>query len=306
MQSSAAQRFPVEQLDLFSVLTRVPELPEPPPASALEPRPVLKWVGGKTRLLPQLLTMLPPGAECMRHVEPFFGGGAMFFARRPTSALICDKNRHLCTTYEAIRSDVDAVISRLRSFSADHSAESYYTQRTRFNLGPELSTVERAALFIYLNKTCFNGLYRVNRKGEFNVPAGSYKSPRILDEEGLRAAAAELARVELRCDGFDGLLKHARTGDFVYLDPPYEPVSKTANFTGYGQDGFTPADQERLRDVFAELDHRGCKLMLSNSDAPLIMDLYSKFRIDVVHAPRSINCKAERRGMVNELVVRNY
>jgi DNA adenine methylase len=242
----------------------------------------------------------------MRHVEPFVGGAAMFFARQPARALLCDKNAQLCGTYEAVRDDVETVITHLKTLAKGHNAESYYQQRHRYNHATKLSKTERAALFIYLNKTCFNGLHRVNRRGEFNVPAGRYQNPRILDEGLLRAASRELARAELHCESFEGMLAHAKPGDFIYFDPPYEPISRTSNFTAYAQDGFTREDQTRLRDVFAALDRRRCKLMLSNSDAPFIRDLYKKFRIDMVAAPRAINCDAKRRGPVTELVVRNY
>ena len=242
----------------------------------------------------------------MRHVEPFVGGGALFFARRPERALLADVNPQLCATYEAVRDEVERVIAHLRTLSAAHGPERYYHVRHRYNHGQRLSRAERAAMFVYLNKTCFNGLHRVNRRGEFNVPAGRYQNPRILDEGLLRAASAELQRAELRCASFEGLLAWAKPGDFVYFDPPYEPVSQTANFTAYAQQGFGREDQTRLRDVYAELDRRRCKLMLSNSDVPFIRDLYRKFRIDLVAAPRAINCDATRRGLVSEVVVRNY
>jgi DNA adenine methylase len=268
--------------------------------------PIVKWVGGKTKILSQLLPLLPKGADLMRHVEPFVGGGAMFFARRPTRALLCDTNAHLCATYEAVRDDVQSVIECLRVLAQGHDAERYYKLRHRYNHATKLARSERAALFLYLNKTCFNGLHRVNLRGEFNVPAGRYTNPRILDEALLRAASRELARAELSCQGFEALVAHAKPGDFIYFDPPYEPVSRTANFTAYSRDGFTREDQGRLRDVFTELDRRRCKLMLSNSDVPFIRDLYRAFQIDTVAAPRAINCDAKRRGLVSEVVVRNY
>ena len=242
----------------------------------------------------------------MRHVEPFVGGGAMFFAQRPERALLCDINPALVATYEAVRDDVEGVITELSGLSRRHDAEHYYHVRHRYNHGRRMTTRLRAAMFIYLNKTCFNGLHRVNRKGEFNVPAGRYKNPRILDGQLLRAASSALARSELRCDGFETLLSSARPGDFIYFDPPYEPVSSTSNFTSYARDGFSQEDQVRLRDVFTELDRRGCKLMLSNSDVPFIRELYQRFFIDVVAAPRAINCNAKKRGPVSEVVVRNY
>jgi DNA adenine methylase len=161
-------------------------------------------------------------------------------------------------------------------------------------------------MFIYLYKTCFNGLHRVNRKGEFNVPVGAYKNPRILNEEGLHAASEVLQLTRLECAPFDALLENAKPGDFVYFDPPYEPVSQTASFTSYARDGFSRDDQTRLRDVYKALDRRGCKLMLSNSDVPFIRDLYKAFNITTVAAPRAINCDAKKRGKVSEIIARNY
>lgn len=257
-------------------------------------------------MLAQLTRLLPEGVALMRHVEPFVGGGALFFARRPERALLADVNPQLIATYTAVRDDVESVITQLAPLSAAHGTERYYHVRHRYNHAQRLSPAERAAMFIYLNKTCFNGLHRVNRRGEFNVPAGRYANPRILDAELLRSASAELARAELRCDSFESLLSYVKPGDFVYFDPPYEPASRTANFTAYAQDGFSRDDQERLRDVFSALDRRRCKLMLSNSDVPFIRELYAKFRLDTVVAPRAINCNAARRGLVSEVVVRNY
>ena len=281
-------------------------------ASQTAATPIIKWVGGKGRLLSQLAPLLPPAAEERRHVEPFIGGGAMFFARRPERALLSDVNPELIGVYKAVRDDVDGVISELsRLASAGHAAEAYYGVRTRYNAerrarASKTTQTSRAAMFVYLNKTCFNGLHRVNRSGEFNVPAGKYKNPRILDAENLRAASAALANADLRCAGFEELLGSARPGDFVYLDPPYVPASTTANFTAYAQDGFGPADQERLRDVYRELDRRGCRLMLSNSDVPAVRELYREWRIDVVMAPRAVSCDGAGRQSVAEVVVRNY
>ena len=268
----------------------------------------MKWVGGKGRLLPQLMPLLPAGVELMRHVEPFVGGGAVFFGLRPERALLCDVNPTLVDTYTAVRDDVDAVIEHLRALAHDHDRDvrAYYRVRERYNRARKLAPAQRAAMFVYLNKTCFNGLHRVNRRGEFNVPAGRYDKPRILNEVVLRAASTELSRAELSCSGFERLLTAARPGDFVYLDPPYEPVSQTASFTAYAQDGFGREDQLRLRDVFAVLDRRGCKLMLSNSDVPFIRDLYQRWNISRVSASRAVNSDPGKRGPVQEVVVRNY
>ncbi len=253
--------------------------------------------------------MLPKGAELMRHVEPFIGGGAMFFARAPERALLCDVNPALINVYESVRDHVEDVIVQLQQLAAAHDdddSKAYYRVRERYNRSRSLSNTQRAAAFVYLNKTCFNGLHRVNRRGEFNVPAGRYKNPRILDEQLMRSASRALKHAELRLGGFEHLLSSARPGDFIYFDPPYEPVSTTASFTAYAQDGFGREDQMRLRDVFAALDQRGCKLMLSNSDVPFIRDLYKAFRLDTVMAARAINRDATKRGPVSELLVRNY
>jgi len=242
----------------------------------------------------------------MRHVEPFVGGGALFFSRLPGRALLTDINPTLVATYSAIRDDVERVVGALRRLAGGHSKESYYEIRERYNQDRRVSASNRAAMFIYLNKTCFNGLHRVNRKGEFNVPAGAYKNPRILNEEGLHAASQALRDAQLKCAPFDALLENAKPGDFVYFDPPYEPVSQTASFTSYARHGFSQDDQTRLREVYKALDRRGCKLMLSNSDVAFVRELYGSFRIDTVAAPRAINCDAKKRGKVSEVVVRNY
>ncbi|MFT3921362.1 MAG: DNA adenine methylase [Myxococcales bacterium] len=282
----------------------------PVPSSTPDAGPFLKWVGGKGKLRHALGALMPSGVELMRHVEPFMGGGAMFFARAPERALLCDINPDLVRTYTTVRDHAGDLVRELAKLAKQHDKDSYYAVRERFNQRSGKTShklaVERAAMFIYLNKTCFNGLYRVNRKGEFNVPMGAYKNPGILDTENLFAASARLASADIRCTSFETLLSEARPGDFVYMDPPYEPVSRTANFTSYAQDGFSQADQTRLRDVFRELDRRGAKLMLSNSDVPFIRELYRGFQIDTVMAPRAVSCDASTRGPVKEVVVRNY
>jgi DNA adenine methylase len=266
----------------------------------------VKWAGGKSRLLGQLTPLLPPGVSRMRHVEPFVGGGALFFARRPERSLLCDINPDLIATYETVRDEVEDLIGRLEELARDHSSPTYYALRERYNRARKLSRLERAALFVYLNKTCFNGLHRVNQRGEFNVPLGRYSNPRIVNAEALRSASRLLSQAEIRNAGFEALLESAKPGDFVYFDPPYEPVSCTSSFTAYAQTAFGRAEQLRLRDVFAALDRRGCRLMLSNSDVPFIVDLYRCFQIDRVSAARAINSNAGRRGHVSEVVVRNY
>ncbi len=284
-----------------------------------EALPFLKWVGGKRKLLPQLLPLLPADVDKRRHVELFAGGAAMFFARAPKRALLSDINEDLIATYRAVRDRAEIVIEALGFHAKHHSTKHFRRARAAFNgvfpMTPVREPAERAALFIYLNKTCFNGLYRVNKRGHFNVPMGRYKNPKICDADGLRAASRALQGVPLDSASFaeraapDYSIEGDRAigeGDFVYLDPPYVPVSKTSNFTSYASGGFTREDQTKLRDVFAQLARCGARVMLSNSNTPEVRELYRGFRVDVVRAPRNVSCKADGRGAVNELVVRNY
>ncbi len=271
--------------------------------------PIIKWAGGKSRLLEQLLPMLPAGAQSMRHVEPFIGGAAMFFDRLPRRALLCDVNPALINLYSCVRDQVEDVIAELQVLALAHAGDGLRTferTRTRYNHSQLLKPAQRAAAFIYLNKTCFNGLHRLNGRGEFNVPFGGYKNPGIVAAHHLRCASAALKRADLKLGSFEHLLESAEPGDFVYLDPPYDPVSDTASFTTYAQDGFGRREQATLRDVFNELHARGCKLMLSNSDTPFIRSLYSAYSISTVLAPRSISGAGKTRFDVKEVVVRNY
>ncbi len=268
------------------------------------PRPVLKWAGGKGQLLPELLGRAPD--DFATYHEPFIGGGAMFFALagrgRAGRACLSDANGALIDVYLALRDCVDEVIAALRPHVYDR--DTYYRVRA---LRPEsLSLPERAARIIYLNKTCYNGLYRENRRGEFNVPFGRYKNPTICDEPNLRAAARVLRPVDVGQRHFSAVLDYARAGDFVYFDPPYHPVSATANFTTYDRAGFGPDDQRQLRDVFAALGGMGVRAMLSNSDTPFVRELYAGFRIDQVQATRAVNSKANGRGKVDEVIILNY
>lgn len=269
-------------------------------------RPFLKWVGGKRGLLSELAPLLPRGVERMRLVEPFAGGAALFFGAVTTSAHLSDINHVLMGTYRAVQQDVEGVIAHLLELAKKHSRASYYGTRQRFNAGHFACSAEAAAAFIYLNRTCYNGLYRVNRRGEFNVPMGSYASPRIVDVEGLRAASARLQAAELGVGGFEHVLERVRPGDFVYLDPPYVPRSATSNFASYAPDGFGDQDQARLRDVFAELARRGVHTMLSNSDTPRVRALYRRWSVRRVRARRSVGCLASSRAGVHEVVIRSY
>jgi len=261
-------------------------------------------VGGKGRLLPELLARLP--VSFADYHEPFIGGGAVFFAlsttRGPGRSSLSDANPALIEVYRALRDDVDGVIAalRLHRYDRDH----YY--RVRAQRPEALTLAERAARVIYLNKTCYNGLYRENRAGQFNVPFGRYANPTICDEPNLRAASAVLQGVDIACRPFPTVLDAARPGDFVYFDPPYVPVSATANFTAYNRHGFGPDDQRRLRDVFAALAGRGVRAMLSNSDTPLVRELYAGFRVEQVFAARAVNSRANGRGKVAEVLVLNY
>ena len=279
-------------------------LPGVAPSSALaRPRPFLKWAGGKGQLLPELLARLPK--QFRAYHEPFVGGGALFFelyalGRLKAAVHLTDRNPPLIDTYETVRTDVDAVIRRLRRHRNDEAA--FY--RVRGQDPRRLSPAARAARVIYLNKTCYNGLYRENRSGEFNVPFGRYVNPAICDAENLRAVAAALEGATLSCAPYEAVLDRAAPGDLVYFDPPYQPVSATSSFTAYHRDGFGPADQERLRDLFATLAGRGVHVLLSNSDTPLVRSLYGSFAIDRVHASRAINSRADRRGKVAEVIVR--
>lgn len=268
--------------------------------------PFLKWAGGKGKLLPQLLPLLPSDIKERRYFEPFLGGGALFFSLAPSRALLSDTNSALVNTYVQVRDSVESLIFTLRRLATTHDSDAYYRVRERYNTDESLDAVALAAMFIYLNKTCFNGLHRVNRDGHFNVPAGRYTNPRILDGAGLRAASEALWGAQLYATDFENVLSAAKPGDFVYFDPPYEPVSETASFTSYAKGGFSRVDQTRLRDACRELDRRGCLFMLSNSDVPFIRDLYAGFRIDTVTAARAINSDASKRGKVSEIVVRNY
>ncbi|GBC85701.1 Modification methylase DpnIIA [bacterium HR11] len=240
--------------------------------------------------------------------EPFVGSGALFFRlyreHRIRRAVLSDINAELIDTYLAIRDRVSEVIRLLSEFP--YSKEFYYAIREKDPW--QLSLPERAARMIYLNKTGYNGLYRVNRQGKFNVPFGRYKAPQYLDRENLLAVSRALQDVDILCAPFETVLERASPGDWVYFDPPYAPLSPTAHFTAYHADGFGPSDQERLRDICVELSRRKVYVMLSNSDTEIIRSLYSLpyFIIDEVSAHRAINCKGTKRGKITELVITNY
>lgn len=265
-----------------------------------KPKPLLKWAGGKSRLLPQYVGFFP--STYNHYFEPFLGGGAVFFHLQPPQATLFDLNAQLIEVYKVVQSDVEALIAALKH----HFNNKDYFYEVRAQDPSDLSAIQRAARIIFLNKTCYNGLYRVNQKGQFNVPFGNYKNPTICDAETLRSAAIILQQATLEAIDFEKVLDYAQSGDFVYLDPPYEPLSATSNFTSYTKHGFTRADQYRLADVFRQLDQRGCHLMMSNSNSSLIHHLYRKYRIHNIKARRAINSNPNGRGEIIELLVTNY
>lgn len=277
--------------------------------------PFVKWAGGKKQLLKELDPFIPKSFQ--RYFEPFVGGGAMFFhlvsKNHPFKAYLTDKNSELINAYNVIRKDVINLIAILRqneiAFRADrHDRHEYYYKLRKETKG--VTDIERAARFITLNKTCYNGLYRVNKSGEFNVPMGSYKNPMICDSKNLQKVSASLKYTDawLKTLDYKEALEMAHRGDFIYLDPPYDPTSATSNFTGYTECGFGDDDQKELCKIFGELDRKGCKVILSNSDTPLIRDLYKGYNkyLKKVNAVRIINCEASRRKGHKELVIRNF
>jgi DNA adenine methylase len=280
---------------------------------AIAPRPFLKWAGGKSQLLQQYLPFFPK--TCRNYYEPFLGGGAVFFflnaTVQPQRAFLMDINLELINVYRCLQDDVGQVIDRLAQHQTHHCETYYYQVRSQtpaapdwFDRGPDW---ERAARLMYLNKTCFNGLYRENSKGQFNVPIGRYKNPPILDPELLTAASEALQTAQIEVQSFEVILEHATTSeDFVYFDPPYFPISDTSKFTSYNREAFTADDQIRLRDTFAALSQRGVKVMLSNSDCAFIRDLYADYNIHTLYASRHINSKGSKRGKISELLITSY
>jgi len=269
--------------------------------------PVLKWVGGKRQLLDSLTRLLPQ--KINTYCEPFVGGGAVLFQLQPTTAFVNDINPELIGVYEVIKSDVETLITALHGFT--NEADAFYAVRG-WDRDKEkyasLSDVERAARILYLNKTCYNGLFRVNNAGEFNAPFGNYRNPNIVNAPTLRAVSTYLnaAKVRLTSTDYAEILKDLPKGAFVYLDPPYDPISDTSSFTGYSKGGFTRDDQIRLRECCDELNSKGNKFMLSNSATDFIKQQYAAYHISVVRAKRAINSDSTKRGEVDEVVVRNY
>jgi DNA adenine methylase len=274
---------------------------------ARQARPFLKWVGGKARLWPTLAEHLPKDAAQLRHVEPFVGGGALFFHRQPQRALLADLNRHLIETYRALKTNLNGVIGGLEVLEdGGYELARYEEVRELYNHAT-LPLETRAAMLIYLNKTCFNGIYRVNKRGHFNVPPGVFKSePNILDRPNLIAVHRALQGVELRVASFELTMGDCGAGDFIYLDPPYMPLTKTANFTSYTEDGFNDDMQYALAREFVKADKRGARIMLSMSDHERAHEIYKHYRIFSVRNSRSVSVDPANRGSVSELLIRNY
>lgn len=294
-------------------------------------RPFLKWAGGKGQLIDQIALHLPLALKTGRikkYFEPFLGGGALFFWLSEQydfeSAYLYEINPAVNLCYQVIQRNIGKLIKELNQLELEYFSASekgkeklYYDKREEFNVflrrKASNSVVRRTALLIFLNKTCFNGLYRVNSQGEFNVPFGRYKNPTICNEDNLYAVSELLQKAEIFCGDFAQCLEYADNESFVYFDPPYRPISTTASFTSYSKDIFDDQEQKRLRKVYGELDKKDACVMLSNSDPKNVNpndnffdDLYRGYRIERLNATRLINCNAERRGVITEILVMNY
>lgn len=265
------------------------------------PRPFVKWVGGKRGIINELISRLPD--DISEYYEPFTGGAALFFSqfRRIEKAVLSDVNIDLLLTYQVIKKDVEPLIAKLKKHAEKHNDEYFYKIRSQHELK---DPIEIAARFIYLNKTCFNGLYRVNSKGEFNVPVGKYTNPQIVGELNLRACQTALEKATIKFQSYDQIKPNA--GAFVYFDPPYHPTSETAYFTQYAKDGFTEKDQIELRDFFVKLSKQKVNVMLSNSNTPFVQDLYKGYNIAIVDRPGNVNCKPNKRNSVEEVLITSY
>ena len=269
--------------------------------------PVVKWVGGKRQLLPQLLPLIPKRMSA--YCEPFLGGGAVLFALQPRRALVNDLNQDLITVYRVIKENADALIEHL---SRHENTPEYFYRIRDLDRDREayaaLSDVEKASRLLYLNKTCYNGLFRVNASGAFNSPYGHYRRPNIVNEQTIRGVSRYFNSCDIAffSEDFAAVLDRVPRGGFVYLDPPYDPVSDTASFTGYNRGGFGREEQVRLKACCDALTARGVRFLLSNSATPFIRELYSSYHVSIVQARRAVNSVASRRGAIEEVLVRNY
>ena len=274
-----------------------------------QPKPFLKWVGGKRALVDEIIKRMP--SKFNTYFEPFVGGGALFFELKKRGMLegkksyLFDANKELINTYNTVKNNPYELIEILKEFQNKHSHDFYYEVRAMDREGSftALPDAMRSARFIYLNKTCFNGLYRVNSKGFYNVPMGRYKNPAICDTSSILSASRALQDAEVLHVDFSKVLDFAKKGDFVYFDPPYYPLTPTSSFTSYNQDIFLDDEQKRLFNTFEKLAKKGLHVMLSNSDTEFIKELYKDYKIDFVEMNRFINSKSGRRGKIKEIIV---
>lgn len=268
------------------------------------PHPFLKWAGGKRQLIPQIDQYLPK--DFNKYIEPFVGGGALFFYLLPKKAILIDINSDLINVYRILKEDVRGLVNSLKKHKND---KEYYYKVRKLDRNLEdfnnMSKIERASRIIFLNRCCYNGLYRVNSKGQFNVPFGKYKNPTICDDENLMLVSKVLKEVKIVNDSFEICLEYANEDDLIYLDPPYVPISESSSFTSYTKNDFGKEDQIRLNDVFRKLDKRGCKVLLSNSYNDFILELYEDFKINILHAKRAINSDPDKRGEIREVLITN-
>ncbi|WP_336248595.1 DNA adenine methylase [Stomatohabitans albus] len=269
--------------------------------------PIVKWVGGKRQLLPKIKNYIP--LEIATFYEPFLGGGAVLFDIQPCNAVVSDINSELINLYKVVKDDVESLIEDL----SKHKNDSSYFYEIRSldrdkNTYKKLSNIERASRIYYLNKTCYNGLFRVNQLGQFNAPFGKYKNPNFTNPNILRAVSEYFneSNIEFKCVDFEEAIVGIRKGDFVYFDPPYDPISDSANFTGYAKGGFNRDEQIRLKILCDQLTEKGVKLLLSNASTEFILDLYRDYNIEFIKAKRAINSNGDERGEVDEVLVRNY
>lgn len=272
-------------------------------------QPFLKWAGGKRQLIPAIKQYIP--RQYTQYYEPFIGAGAVLFSLQPEKSIINDTNSELVNCYRVIKDNPTDLLTLCNQHKKNNSKDYYYKLRVqdRQPIFKALSPVERAARIMYLNKTCFNGLFRVNSKGQFNVPYGNYANPCIANAAIIQAVSAFLNQRSVRiCEGdFADAVSTAKKGDFIYFDPPYHPVSNTSSFTGYSSNGFGESAQERLKSVCDQLSDRGCYVLVSNSNASFIQALYSDSRYEIVKvkASRAINAVGSRRGKIGELLIYN-
>jgi DNA adenine methylase len=270
--------------------------------------PFLKWVGGKRQLMLSIVEHLPENIKDYKYIEPFIGGGAVLFHLQPKNAIINDFNEELVNVYQVIKDNHEALLTDLKKHK--NESEYFYAIRGLDRTGnfKKLTPVQRASRIIFLNKTCFNGLYRVNNAGEFNSPFGRYKNPNIVNEPTIKAVSKFLNsnNIVIKNGDYSAVLKQATKKCFVYLDPPYHPLSESANFTGYVQGGWNTDDQVNLKLACDELHKKGVKFLLSNSSAKFIKDLYKDYNIKIVKANRAINSNGSDRGEIDEVLIKNY